>query len=235
MRSFIVMAMFIASAAQADWGDYEEERDLELDASGLSDFFIDAGAGSMTVNGDDNAKSITVTATIQVDSNDDEKAQELIAKSLTLTLERDGDRAVLKSMFDNSTWSNDSGSVKLEVTMPAGIPLRIDDGSGSIIVQDTKSDLEVDDGSGSLKIYNVGALKIDDGSGSILVEKATGDVSIIDGSGSITVSEVGGSVTIDDGSGSINVSDVEKDLIIEEDGSGGLNVSNVRGSVEADT
>ena len=60
------MAMFIASTAQADWGDYEEVRNLDLDASGLSAFFIDAGAGSMTVNGDDNAKSIKVTAPIQI-------------------------------------------------------------------------------------------------------------------------------------------------------------------------
>lgn len=235
MRSIVIMAMFVAGAAQAEWGDYEEVRDLDLDAAGLSGIFIDAGAGSMTVNGDDKAKSIKVTATIQVDAGDDDKARKIIEDRLTLSLERDGDRAVLTSLFDDRMSGDGNASVKLEVTMPTGIPLRIDDGSGSIIVEDTQSDLEIDDGSGSMKIYNVGALDIDDGSGSILVENATGDVTIVDGSGSITVSEVGGSVRIDDGSGSINVSDVEKDLIIEEDGSGSLNVSDVRGSVEADT
>ena len=99
MRSFIVIAMFTASLAHAGWSDYEEVRDLELDASGVSDFFVDAGAGSMTVNGDAGAKTISVTATIQVDENDEDKAREIIAKRLTLTLDRDGDSAVLQSFF----------------------------------------------------------------------------------------------------------------------------------------
>ena len=235
MRSFIVMTMFAASMAQASWLDYEEVRDLNIEAAGVSDFFIDAGAGSMTVNGDAGADSITVKATIQVDTGSEEKALKIIAEDLTLTLERDGDSVVLKSHFDNGGWGDTSGSIKLEVVMPAGIALRVDDGSGSIIIEDVEADVEIDDGSGSLKVYNVGAVEVDDGSGSIVIERASGDVSIIDGSGSITVSGVGGSVTIDDGSGSINVNDVEKDLIIEEDGSGGLSVSDVRGNVEADT
>ena len=232
MRSFIVMAMFAASLAHAGWSDYEEVRDLELDAGGVSNFFVDAGAGSMTINGDAGAKSITVTATIQVDENDQEKAREIIAKRLTLTLDRDGDSAVLKSYFKHGIWGGTDGSVKLEIVMPAGIPLCIDDGSGSILIEDVGSDVEIDDGSGSLKIYNVGAVDIDDGSGSIDIENASGDVAIVDGSGSITINKVGGSVTIDDGSGSINVRDVENDLIIEEDGSGGLTVADVRGNVE---
>ena len=235
MRSFIVIAMFAASLAHAGWSDFEEVRDLELNAAGVSDFFIDAGAGSMTVVGDAKADSITVTATIQVDENNEEKAREIIAKRLTLSLDRDGDKVVLKSFFENGGWGGSDGSVALEVVMPAGIPLRVDDGSGSIVIEDVKSNVEIDDGSGSIKIYNVGAVDVDDGSGSIEIENASGDVEIVDGSGSITVSKVGGSVTIDDGSGSINVSDVEKDLIIEEDGSGGISVSDVRGTIEQDT
>ena len=232
MRSFIVMAMFAASLAHASWLDYQEVRELELEAAGVSNFFIDAGAGSMTVAGDANTDSISVTATIQVDEGNDEKARDFIEKHLTLTLDRNGDRAVLQSFFRNDSWGGADGSVALEVVMPAGISLRVDDGSGSILIEDVNANVEVDDGSGSLKIYNVGAVDIDDGSGSIVIEGASGDVDIVDGSGSITVSKVGGTVTIDDGSGSINIDDVEKDLIIKEDGSGGLSVSNVRGAVE---
>jgi len=231
MRSFIVMAMFTASLAHASWSDYEEVRDLELDASGVSEFFVDAGAGSMTVIGDSGATSITVTATIQVEKGDEDKAREIIAKRLTLTLDRDGDSAILQSFFKSGIWGGTNASVKLEIVMPAGIPLRVDDGSGSIVIEDIGADVKIDDGSGSLKVYNVGAVDIDDGSGSIVVENASGDVLIIDGSGSITISKVGGSVTIEDGSGSINVRDVEKDLTVAEDGSGGVSVADVRGDV----
>ena len=235
MRSFIVMAMFSASLAHASWSEYEEVRNLEVDAGGVSEFFIDAGAGSLTVNGDAGAKSIEVTATIQVNTGDEEKALKAIAKRLTLTLDQNGDRATLKSFFDNGMWGGTDGSVKLEITMPTGIALRIDDGSGSIVIENVEADVEIEDGSGSIKILNVGAVDIDDGSGSIDIHNANGDVVIVDGSGSIKVNAVNGSVTIDDGSGSINVKDIENDLIIEEDGSGGVTVSDVRGNVELDT
>ena len=35
MRSFIVMSMFIASLSMAGMGDYEEVRELTLDADGV--------------------------------------------------------------------------------------------------------------------------------------------------------------------------------------------------------
>lgn len=235
MRGFIVMAMFSASLAHASWSDYEEVRKLEVDAGGVSEFVIDAGAGSMTVKGDAGAKSIEVTATIQVNTGDEEKARKAIAKRLTLTLDQKGDRAILKSFFNNGMWGGTNGSVMLEIIMPTGIALRIDDGSGSILVEDVQADIAINDGSGSIRIYNVGAVDIDDGSGSIDIRNANGDVVIVDGSGSIKVEAVNGSVTIDDGSGSINVDDVENDLIIVEDGSGGVSVSDVRGTVELDT
>jgi len=235
MRGFIVMAMFSASLAHASWSDYEEVRNLEVDAGGVSEFFIDAGAGSLTVNGSAGAKLIEVTATIQVNTGDEEKARKAIEKRLTLTLDQKGDRATLKSFFDNGMWGGTDGSVKLEITMPTGIALRVDDGSGSIVIEDVEADVKIDDGSGSIKIYNVGAIDIEDGSGSIDIRNASGDVVIVDGSGSIKVEAVNGSVTIHDGSGSIDVNDIENDLIIVEDGSGGVSVSDVRGNVELDT
>lgn len=236
MRSFIVMAMFTASLAHAGWMEYSEVRDLEVDADGASEFVIDAGAGSLIVTGRTSADTINVTATIQVGEKNDAKAREIIASDLTLTLTRDGDRVHLQSFFDDDTWFGDSdGAVKLEVEMPAGIALKVDDGSGSIEIRNLDSDVTVDDGSGSIKIVGVGGLDIDDGSGSIDIRNVSGNVTIVDGSGGISVRGVNGAVRINDGSGSITVHDVENDLIIEEDGSGGLSVSDVRGQVDLDT
>lgn len=233
MRSFIIMGMFVASLAHASWGNYEETRELDLDASGIDALQIDAGAGSLTIVGVDGADEITVEATIQVDTKDEDGAREAIEKGLVLTLEKDGDSAMLKSVFEDGFWSwGDGGSVALVIEMPQGMALLVDDSSGSIRVDDSLGDITIDDSSGSIKIDGAGSVRIDDGSGSITVKRASGDVDIIDGSGSINIAGVGGSVTIDDGSGSINVSDVEHDLVIEDDGSGGLSFSNVRGKVE---
>ena len=219
MRSFIVMAMFAASLGHAAMNDYTEVRNLELDADEIEELSIDAGAGSMDITGIAGAKKITVKAIIEVPDVDDDKALRIIEREMKLSLDRSGSDALLNASFERRFmgFGSHSARINIEISVPQGIAVIIDDGSGSIDVK------------------NVAHVKIDDGSGSIDVERASGDVSIIDGSGSITVRDVQGSVTIDDGSGGIEVSDGEKDLIIIDDGSGGFTFSDIRGTVEQDT
>jgi len=231
MRSFIVIAMFAASLAHAGWTDYEEVRNLDLDADGVSQLSIKAGAGSMDVTGVRGLDKISVKATVVVPDTDKDKAVKVIENKMTLSLDQQGSEARLDAWFDDGS----DAHIALEVSVPQGLAVNIDDGSGSLDVRDVAGDVTIDDGSGSIDVNNVASLKIDDGSGSIDVENASGDVSIVDGSGSISVVHVKGSVTIDDGSGSIKVSDVENDLIIVDDGSGSLSISDVRGSVDQET
>ncbi len=236
MRSFILMAMFATSLAHAAWTDYEEVRDLKLDAKGLSELSIKAGAGSMDVKGVDGADSIEVKATIVVPNENEDKALKIIEKNMTLSLDEKNGEARLHAWFDESFFGNGSNAhIALEVSVPQGLSLNIDDGSGSIDVIDVAADVAINDGSGSIDVSNVANLEIEDGSGSIDVSGARGDVFIEDGSGSISVRHVQGSVIIDDGSGSIRVSDVENDLSIIEDGSGSLSFTDVRGTVDAET
>jgi hypothetical protein len=235
MRTFLILGMFTASLAHAAWLDYEETRNLNLDAAGIDGVEIEAGAGSLEIRGSADAKAISVTAIIQVPAKE-EKARKIVENDLVLTLERVGDSAVLKGYFESSGWSwGDSPSVQLTVEVPDRMTLEIEDGSGSIKVWDVSGDIKVEDGSGSLEMTNVGGdIDIEDGSGSLVVDGVGGDISIDDGSGSITVKNVRGSVTVDDGSGGINVSDVGADLIIEDDGSGSLNFARINGRVEKD-
>jgi hypothetical protein len=249
MRGFIVMAMFVVSLSHAGPHNYSEVRNLELDASGLSDVFIDAGAGALVVNGVEGSNEIVVVATIIVDTEDEDDARKLIEDRLRLELERDGDRAKLKAGFRSGWgWGSDA-AIDLDVRMPAQLALVIDDGSGAIKVHDiagavriddgsgpielgNSGDIDIDDGSGSIRLENTGAVRIDDGSGSITIVGAAGDVDVEDGSGTIDIKGVQGSVTVDDGSGDIEIDDVEHDLIIEEEGSGSLRYTNVRGAVQ---
>jgi hypothetical protein len=236
MRSFIVIAMFAAGIAQADWSNYEEVRNLDLDVDGISELSIEAGAGSMDVTGVRGLDKISVKATVVVPDADEEDALKVIEKNMTLSLEQKGSEAQLNAWFDNGSMGFGSDAhIVLEVSVPQGLSVHIDDGSGSIDVIDVLGDVTIDDGSGSIDVDNVANLKIDDGSGSIDVDNASGDVSIVDGSGSISVDHVKGSVTIDDGSGSIKVSDVENDVIIVDDGSGSLTITDVRGNVDQET
>jgi len=236
MRSIIVIAMFTASLAHAAWNGYTEDRDLELDTDGVSSFEINAGGGSLVITGVEDLHQILVTATIKVPDEDDNDAQEIIEKGLRLSLEKASDEARLEAYFESRSWGwRDSPTIDLDVQVPHGLALVVDDGSGSMKIIDANSDIRIDDGSGSVRIEGASSVDIDDGSGSITIVSVSGDVNIEDGSGSITVQQVGGSVTIDDGSGSINVEDVEHDLVIVDDGSGGLNATNVRGVIDNDS
>jgi hypothetical protein len=249
MRGFIVMAMFGVSLSHAGSEPYTEVRNLELDASGLSEIFIDAGAGALVVNGDEGSNEIVVVATIVVDSNDPGEAVEFIEKRLQLELTSDGDRAELTVGFNPGWGWGGEALVDLDVRIPARLDLEVDDGSGPVKIHDVTGSVriddgsgaievvnsgavDIDDGSGSISLENTGAVKIDDGSGSITIVAAAGDVYVEDGSGTIDIRRVGGSVTVDDGSGDIEIDDVEQNLVIEEEGSGSLRYTNVRGSVQ---
>ncbi len=231
MRSFVVMAMMVASLAGARTVGYTEERTLELAADGITQMEIDAGAGSMQIQGVEGSDTIRVKALIQVDQDNADKARKLIAANMRLALVREGDEAKLDSHFDRSLFGRNQSAIALEIEVPVGMALEIEDSAGSIVVRNTGADLKIDDSSGSIRVFGAGSVDIEDSSGSIHIADASGDVDVEDGSGSLVVERVSGSVRIDDGSGSIRVSDVEADVTIDNAGSGGVSVTEVRGKV----
>jgi hypothetical protein len=235
MRSLVVMAMFASSLTYAAWNGYTETRELDLDASGVDILEIDAGAGSIVVSGVADAGDITVKAIIRIPDDDEDDAQELIAEDLVLKLEKKRSKATLDAYFEQSSWHfSDSAAVDIEVSIPHGLAIFVDDGSGSMLIEDVYSDVRIDDGSGSIEVSGATSVVVDDGSGPVRIVNVSGDVEVEDGSGDIKVRSVGGTVTIDDGSGGIDVRDVEQDLDIVDDGSGSVHVADIRGTVHRD-
>lgn len=236
LQTLLMLIMFAANLVHAAWTDYEEKRDLSLNADGVETLQIEAGAGGLDVTGVPGATRIVVAALIRVPDADADKARQILSDDLVFSLDRDGRNADLKAYFENSgRLFGNSPSVSLEVQVPEGMSLDIEDGSGPVEVRNVRGDIKLDDGSGSIQMTDVGGqLRVTDGSGSIVIKGAGGDIEIVDGSGSITVANVQGSVTIEDGSGSIDVSEVSGDLLIVEDGSGSIDYSGIAGRVETD-
>lgn len=177
MRSLIVMAMFVATFSNAAWNGYSETRDLEVSADGVELLEIDAGAGNIVVNGDANATSIKVKAVIRVD--DDEKdARRLIDKDLVLKLETKHGKARLDSYFEQNFWHNDGAAVDLDVHIPQGLAIFVDDGSGSMHIEGVLSNVGVDDGSGGIDVADVehDLDSIDYGNGSVQLADIRGAV-----------------------------------------------------------
>lgn len=233
MHNLLIILMFAASLVHAAWSDYEEARDLTLDAGSLRGLRIEAGAGSLEVTGVPSGDRIVVSALIQVPDADDDEAAGIIDKHMVLSLVQKGDMAELKGYFDSDgRMFGDSPSIRLQVRVPAHMSLDVEDGSGSLAIRDVSGDIDVEDGSGSIRMTDVGGtIKIDDGSGSLEVIGAGGDIDIVDGSGSVSLERIAGSASISDGSGSIRVTGVAGDVNIPESGSGSVSIEEVQGQV----
>ena len=205
---------------------YEARRSVTLDASSARALAVRAGSGDLEVTGV--AGTDRVEAVARACASDEEALEEL-----TLTLDREGERLVLEAHYpDRSGWNrrgDQYARLDLVVEFPRGLAVDVDDSSGGMTVRGT-GDLRIDDSSGSILVEDVaGSLTIDDSSGEVDVVGVEGDVSVDDGSGEIRISGVGGTVELRDGSGSVEVDDVKRDVVVLNDGSGSISVRGVGG------
>ena len=197
-------------------------------AAGVSRVVIHADSGSLKVDGTPGATQIGASGTACTSDED-------FLDRITLTMRRSGSDLHITTDIPDKTviFGFFSARLDLAVTLPAGLPVVIEDDSGWIKLANTGT-TTIDDDSGSIEVKNVrGALSISDDSGSIEVDTVQGNLKIEDDSGEITVKNVSGSVAIEDDSGSITVSHVDS-LHISDDDSGSITASNVRRDVLID-
>lgn len=198
-------------------------------ASGVSRVVIHADSGSLKVEGTPGATQIVAAGTACTSDAD-------FLDRMTLTMRRSGSDLHITADIPDKTviFGFFSARLDLGVTLPAGLPVVIDDDSGWIKVANTGM-TTIDDDSGAIEVTNVrGNLTIHDDSGAINVDGVSGSVTIEDDSGEIVVRNVTGNVEIEDDSGAITVARVEGSLRIREDDSGSILVQNVKHDVTID-
>ena len=178
-----------------------------------------------------------------------------VLSGIKLIATREGDVVTIRPQMPHRTffsWGRSFfAAMDMSITVPAGIPIEITDGSGDIVargvgplkirdgsggidVRGTTGTLEIEDGSGEVNVIGVdGDVKITDGSGSLSIANVTGDLNIPDdGSGTLRAERIGGSVHVSDkGSGEMSVAHVGSDLGVGEKGSGAIRYDDVRGKV----
>jgi hypothetical protein len=213
--------------------DYDEPRTARVDARGASRIVIVGRAGWLRVEGKSGTTEVVAEGTARAPRDD-------LLKDIKLTGTREGDIVrIVVEMPDmkhrdwDSNWES-GPALDLTVTVPATIPVEIEDSSGDLRVMGTAA-LDIDDNSGEVEIRDVGgALRVTDGSGALEIENVRGDVTIEDGSGEIDVRDVTGSVSVRDGSGSITARGVGGTVHVLRDGSGGIRVVDVGGDLIVD-
>ena len=208
---------------------YKAPRQAATPATGISRVVIHAGSGSLKVDGTAGVTQIAASGTACTSDED-------FLPRITLTLRRSGsdlhitteipDRTVIFGFF--------SARLDLAVTLPAGLPVVIEDDSGWIKVSNTGA-TTIDDDSGAIEARNIrGNLTIHDDSGLIDIDGVQGNVTVEDDSGELNIRNVTGNVEIEDDSGAIMVAQVSGSLRIRNDDSGSIVVQNVKGDVLID-
>ena len=214
--------ILVAGSALGDDCDFTALREETVDAAGIELIEIDASAGYLRVVGEDGAGEVRARGEACASS-------ESLLEEVRLVARRSGDRLRIIAEIPDSTWGRSTARLDLDLEVPAGIPLEIEDGSGSIEVRHVAS-VEIEDGSGEIEVEDVtGDLRITDGSGEIEVAGVTGQVRIEDGSGEIDLRRVGSVLIDEDGSGEIEIVEVAGDVMIRSDGSGSISVREVEG------
>lgn len=244
---FLAIGLMTSTAYAGDCA-YSENVERNIDLSGVSELFVEAGAGTLEIVGEDNRDDVLVTA--KLCSSDDDLLSEMSVKVVI-----ESGSAHFETVFpDRSFWNNSTESMKIDLvlTVPSSASLIVKDSSGEASV-DNVAELDMKDSSGRLTIENIaGDMVVVDSSGELRIRNIGGDVEVTDSSGAIDVVDVSGSllvvadssgaieakriaknVTIErDSSGAIEVKDVGGDFIVLRDSSGGIRYKNVDGQVE---
>lgn len=235
LAAIAVVAALVTSPALAgglfddDDCKYTAKRRVATPSAGITKVVIHAESGSLEVTGTPGVTQVVAEGTACTSDDD-------FLPRMTLSLRKSGTELHVDANIPEKTIVLGFFSARLDfaVTLPAGLPIVIDDGSGWLKVSNT-GNTNIDDGSGSIEVRNVrGPLVIHDGSGSIEIDTVVGNVDLEDESGELSVRNVTGSVEIEDGSGAISVARVEGSLRIRDDGSGSITVQNVRRDVMID-
>ena len=243
-KTLLACALLVSPALLA----YTTVEEISLSANGIRTLDIRTYSGPLTISRSD-SDDIEVQAVIEfTDEWEDDEAREALDDALFFDLEKRGSQAQLDSWvgdydegdFSFFTWGlidffrsgKDRPDIYLEVKLPPGLEVEINDYRGEVIIDHVIADISLRTGSGPVEIFELeGDLDLEDGSGEIDIDGVTGDVEIRDGSGNIDVQNIGGRLTIHDGSGNIEVRTVG-DLLDIRDGSGNIRVNDLHADSE---
>ena len=211
--------------------------------SGVSRVVIHGDSGFLKVDG--MAGVTQIVADGKACTSDDD-----FLSRMTLTMRRAGSDLHITADIPDKTVIFGFFSARLDfsVSLPAGLPVvidddsgwikianvgatTIDDDSGAIEARNIRGDLTIHDDSGAIDVDTVtGNLIVEDDSGEISIRNVTGSVEIEDDSGAITVANAGSVRIREDDSGAIVIQKIKNDVTIDDDGSGGIDVADIGGN-----
>jgi len=188
--SLVLVIFFIVSCSQSH---SQEEKTVEKSFSGVNSIDLSTASGDCIIKkGNGDAVKVVVTYTY-----DDEE--------YTPKMDQNGSRLKLEEKFHEN---NTRGSSKWELSVPDGLAIEFNTGSGDLDVGDIKGEMDFNSGSGDAHVENYdGELKLNSGSGDFHFKNVKGEVKVNSGSGDHHISDCELYAKANTGSGDIEVND----------------------------
>ena len=243
--SFMTLLM-VSFTAVADYCAESKVIEHKLEPGDLAELQMRALAGSLEIAASEHDR-------IHLRGKACTSQPEYLAQ-MDINVGREDDNLVLGTVipYHQDSFDPAYASIDIELQVPNNLPLRVQDSSGDMWIEDVRV-LSVDDSSGDIRLINTtaditirdssgdvsirehaGNLRIYDSSGAIDIREVQGDITIPgDSSGDIEIEDVQGLVTVEsDSSGDIEIEHVSGDVLVGRDGSGGIEIGNINGRVE---
>ncbi len=223
----LAFALFPFGASLANSCEATKSIDIDIPAEGLAMVEIRALAGEFDVGPTDDMvvhiRGIACTdETKHLDQMDIKVLQE------------DGKLRVFTVIPHHlETFNPEHASIDLNVTLPARLPLSIQDTSGDLFIRDV-SIVSIEDSSGNIDfVGGLASLSVRDSSGEVKIRKLEGSLTITDSSGDMELDDIAGDVLIPaDSSGEIDIRRVTGRVEIDQDGSGDISIDTTGGDVK---
>lgn len=230
LGGLVISSLLMSSAQAFSWGndcEYSRDLDRELSLNSIRHIYVEAGAGSLEIRGDDSLDSVMIDAKLCAEEEAQLAEMDVLSelKGKALYIETD----LARGDFWNR--NSDGAYIDLIVRVPADSQMDVKDSSGAAEIRDVASLLMVDS-SGELIIEDIaGDVRVTDSSGAVSIEQIAGNVSVTDSSGSIAVYEVTGDFTVEvDSSGGIEAEQIGGNVLVKTDSSGSIDVNQVAGN-----
>lgn len=201
--SFLLAFILIASISVA------QEKKVEKSFDGVKSIDLSTAAGDCEIlKGSGNTVKVNLTYTY--DDEDFEPKMEM--------------RGSILNLEEKFHANNTHGTSNWVLTVPDGLDIKFNTGSGDLAVKDLKGNINFNSGSGDGDILNFeGELKVNSGSGDFRFENVNGELKANSGSGDHRISDSELSAKANTGSGDVRV----------DDSKGGFKLNTGSGDVEA--
>ena len=204
--SLVLVFIFIVSCS---YSHSQEEKKVEKSFNGVKSIDLSTASGDCIIKkGSGDAVQVVLTYTYDDDD-------------YTPKMDKNGTRLKLEEKFHSN---NTRGSSKWELSVPDGLDIEFNTGSGDLDVGDIKGEMDFNSGSGDAHVENYdGELKLNSGSGDFHFKNVKGEVKVNSGSGDHHISNCELYAKANTGSGDIEVNDSK----------GGYKLNTGSGDVEA--